>query len=53
MSLPPDVICAVPERTAEVAHTAFPHGNRYMQMRDAFGTLYTNAPFADLYPTVG
>ena len=53
MSLPPDVICAVPERTAEVAHAAFPRGNRYMQMRDAFGTLYTNAPFADLYPAVG
>src|SRR5438128_243486 len=53
MSLSPEPICSVPERTAEVAHAAFPHGNRYMQMRDTFGTIYTNAQFADLYPAVG
>src|SRR2546421_7757477 len=53
MSLPPDPSCMVPECTSKVAHAAFPHGNRYMQMREAFGTLYTNAQFADLYPAVG
>ena len=53
MSLLPDPICAVPDRTAEVAHAAFPHGNRYMQMRDTLGTIYTDAQFADLYPPVG
>jgi transposase len=53
MSLPPDPSCMVPECTSKVAQAAFPHGNRYMQMREAFGTLYTNAQFADLYPAVG
>ena len=53
MSLPPEPSCLVPECTSKVAHAAFPHGNRYMQMREAFGTLYTNAQFADLYPAVG
>jgi transposase len=48
MSLPPVSIFAVPERTSEIAHAAFPKGNRYMQMRDTLGTVYTNAHFADL-----
>src|SRR5262245_58644674 len=53
MSLPPVSLFNVPERTAEIAHAAFPKGNRYMQMRDTLGTVYTNADFADLYPSVG
>jgi transposase len=53
MSLPPAPIFTVPERTAEIAHAAFPKGNRYMQMRDTLGTVYTHAHFADLYPPVG
>ena len=52
MSFQPDLVWAVPERTAEVAHAAFPQGNRYMQMRDTLGTLYTKAQFADLYPHI-
>jgi transposase len=53
MSLPPASLLNVPERTAEIAHAAFPKGNRYMQMRDTLGTVYTNATFADLYPALG
>ena len=53
MSLPLVSIFIVPERTAEIAHAAFPKGNRYMQMRDTLGTVYTHAHFADLYPPVG
>jgi transposase len=53
MSLSPASPCDVPERTAAIAHAAFPKGNRYMQMRDTLGTLYMNAHFADLYPPVG
>ena len=49
MRLPPEPSCMVPEGTAKVAQAALPHGNRYMQMREAFGTLYTKAQFADLY----
>jgi transposase len=43
----------VPERTSEIAHAAFPKGNRYIQMRDTLGTVYTDAHFADLYPPLG
>src|SRR4029453_14889451 len=53
MSLPLASPLNVPERTAEIAHAAFPKGNRYLQMRDTLGTVYTNAHFADLYPPVG
>jgi transposase len=50
MSLPLASILSVPEQTAEVAHAAFPKGNRSLQMRDTLGTVYTHAAFADLYP---
>jgi transposase len=53
MSLSPEPTFEVPELTAEVAHAAFPKGNRYMTIRDALGRMYTNAQFADLYPPVG
>ena len=53
MSLPPASLLNVPEHTAEIAHAAFPKGNRYMQMRDTLGTVYTNAAFADLYSSLG
>jgi transposase len=53
MSLPPASLLNVPERTTEIAHAAFPKGNRYMQMRDTLGTVYTNTAFADLYPSLG
>jgi transposase len=53
MRLSPEPILHVPERTTEVAHAAFPRGNRYMMMRDALGTIYRDDRFADLYPSVG
>ena len=53
MSLPLASTFTVPERTSEIAHAALPKGNRYMQMRDTLGTVYTDTPFADLYPPVG
>ncbi len=53
MSLHPTAIPPVPHETARVAHAAFPKGNRYLQMRDVLGTLYTDELFADLYPTKG
>jgi transposase len=53
MSLHPSAIPPVPEETAHVAHAAFPKGNRYLQMRDVFGTIYTDELFADLYPRHG
>ena len=53
MSLPPASLVNVPACTAEIARAAFPKGNRYMQMRDTLGTVYTNTAFADLYPSLG
>lgn len=53
MSLPQQQIPPVPLVTAETAHQAFPRGNRYIQMRDLFGTIYTDDVFADCYPSDG
>jgi transposase len=53
MSLPLASTFTVPERTAEIAHAAFPKENRSMQRRDTLGTVYTDTHFADLSPPVG
>jgi transposase len=36
-----------------VARAAFPKGNGYREMRDVFGTIYTDELFADVYPSHG
>jgi len=53
MSLHPTPITPVPEETARVARAAFPKGNRYREIRDVLGTIYTAELFADLYPQRG
>jgi transposase len=53
MSLHPQPIPPVPEETARVAHAAFPHGNLYLVMRDAFGPVFADDDFAALFPTRG
>jgi transposase len=53
MSLHPSPISPVPEETARVARAAFPKGNRYLEIRDVLGTIYTDELFADLYPQRG
>lgn len=53
MSLQSQSIPPVPPQTYQVAQAAFPHGNRYMQLRDTLGTLYDDALFADLFPQRG
>jgi transposase len=53
VSLRPDPIGPVPDETARVARAAFPKGSRYLQMRDALGTIFTDAEFAALYPDRG
>jgi hypothetical protein len=53
MSLPPASLLNVPDHTAEIAHAAFPKGNRYMQMRETLGTVYTTAACADRYSALG
>ena len=53
MSLQPQEIPPVPEATATTARAAFPRGNRYMAMRDEFGSIYTDQDVATLFPTRG
>ena len=53
MSLQPQAIPPIPEETARVAHALFPQGNRYMRLRDEFGSIYTDEQFVALYPTGG
>jgi transposase len=53
MSLQPQAIAPIPEETARVARALFPKGNRYMQLRDELGTVYTDEQFAALYPEGG
>src|SRR5260221_8978339 len=43
----------VPEETQEIAHAAFPKGNKYMTMRDELGILYEDEDFAALFPVGG
>lgn len=43
----------IPEETVRVAQAAFPRGNAYMRMRDALGSLFTDQPFAALFPSRG
>lgn len=53
MSLQPRPSAPVPEETARVARAAFPKGNRYLEMRDVLGTIYSDEMFADLFPRRG
>jgi len=53
MSLQPQAIPPIPQETARVARALFPKGNRYMQLRDEVGTIYTDEQFAALYPEGG
>ena len=54
MSLrPQQPIPPVPNDTARIARAAFRRGNACLILRDRLGTMFTDADFADLYPTRG
>ena len=53
MSLKPSTVQSIPEATMRVARAAFPHGNAYLTMRDALGTIFTDTGFAPLFPSRG
>lgn len=53
MALKPQTIPPVPEETARIAHLIWPKGNRYLQLRDELGTIYTDELFVKLYPHLG
>ena len=53
MSLKALPVPPIPDETARVARAAFPGGALCLQLRDALGSLYTDADFAHLFPTRG
>jgi transposase len=53
MSLHPAAIEPVPTTTAQVARAAFPRGHARLILRDALGTVFQDADFADLDPHRG
>src|SRR5919202_6256290 len=53
MSLRPEPLPPIPDVTAAAVQSAFPKGNRYVELRTEFGTLYEDQLFADLYPPAG
>lgn len=53
MSLKGLPVPPIPEETARVARAAFPGGALCVHLRDTLGSLYTDADFADLFPTHG
>lgn len=53
MSIKPNDAKGVPEETKRIVQAAFPKGNRYTQLRDQLGELYTDEMFAGLFPVRG
>ena len=53
MSLQPQSFAVIPEETQRIARAAFPQGNLYLRMRDELGAVYTDDPFAELFPRHG
>ena len=53
MSMKPQGVVPIPDETRQVAQRAFPKGTLAMQLRDAFGPIYTDEPFAELFPKRG
>lgn len=51
--LRPQPVQEIPVETARVAKAAFKKGTTVMRMRDAFGTLFNDADFANLFPVKG
>jgi transposase len=53
MSLRCQTLPPIPDTTAAAVRAAFPKGNLSVDLRAAFGTLYDDQLFADLYPPQG
>src|SRR5918911_3341559 len=53
MSLRPQPCPEVAASTAAVARAAFPRGNPYLRLRDALGSVFSDAQFAPLFPSRG
>ena len=53
MSLHAQPLEPIPDLTSRIAQASFPKGTLAMQLRDALGSIYQDADFADLFPRRG
>jgi transposase len=53
MSLHTQPLEPIPDLTRQIAHTSFRKGTLAMHLRDALGSIYADADFADLFPKRG
>src|SRR5260370_1526065 len=53
MSLHAQPLEPIPGLTSRIAQASFPKGTLAMQLRDALGSMYQDADFADLFPRRG
>ena len=53
MSLHAQTLEPIPDLTSRIAHASFPKGTLAMHLRDALGSIYQDAEFADLFPKRG
>ena len=53
MSMHPQAIPPISEKTARVARAALPHSNTYLTMRDQLGILYEDQTFSALFSERG
>ena len=53
MSLHAQPLEPIPDLTSRIAQASFPNGTLAMQLRDALGSMYQDADFADLFPRRG
>jgi transposase len=51
--LPSSSLDPIPDDTARVARAAFPDSHPYLVLADALGTLFTDALFTALFPSIG
>ena len=51
--LKPTLIGDIPKETLSAAQAAFPKGNLYLRLRDAFSSLYQDEDFETLFPALG
>ena len=53
MSLRSEMFGPIPPETACVAQAAFPHGNRYVRLRDELGVIYDDTLFTPFFSSRG
>ena len=53
MSLKPSLCQEVPKETKRITKSAFPKGNKYINIRDSIGSIFKDKDFHDLFSQCG